>query len=191
MPVLKNARHEAFAQALAKGSTATEAYEIAGYTADRKNAHRLTTKDDIAARVKRRCSAGCSTSSFQLASCRTSRRRLKKFRVTLIRGFRLSRLSPSPNRTRLCRFPRWLPAPLPHPRFLPGNSRSQTRRRGTCAIAGFSELLAALFSVVRCLARSAAFLAAISARPSRTLAITPPRLSASIRTGSMTGATGV
>lgn len=51
MPVLKNARHEAFAQALAKGSTATEAYEIAGYTADRKNAHRLTTKDDIAARV--------------------------------------------------------------------------------------------------------------------------------------------
>lgn len=51
MPILKNAKHEAFAQALAKGCTATEAYEAAGYKADRKNAHRLTTNDDIAARV--------------------------------------------------------------------------------------------------------------------------------------------
>lgn len=30
MPVLKNARHEKFAQALAKGKTADEAYQLAG-----------------------------------------------------------------------------------------------------------------------------------------------------------------
>lgn len=51
MPVLRNARHEKFAQALAKGKTATDAYEEAGYKPDRKNAARLTTNDDIAARV--------------------------------------------------------------------------------------------------------------------------------------------
>lgn len=51
MPVLKNAKHEAFAQALAKGKTATQAYADAGYKPDRKNASRLTTKDDIQRRV--------------------------------------------------------------------------------------------------------------------------------------------
>jgi len=51
MPVLKNARHEMFAQALAKGKSATEAYQDAGYKPDRKNAARLTTKDDIRRRV--------------------------------------------------------------------------------------------------------------------------------------------
>jgi phage terminase small subunit len=51
MGILKNSRHEAFALALSKGETATAAYKLAGYKADRKNAARLTTKDDIAARV--------------------------------------------------------------------------------------------------------------------------------------------
>ncbi|KEA07133.1 terminase small subunit [Rhizobium rhizogenes] len=51
MPVLKNARHEKFAQAVAKGKSATEAYEEAGYKPDRKNAARLTTNDDIRRRV--------------------------------------------------------------------------------------------------------------------------------------------
>lgn len=51
MPVLRNAKHEAFAQALAKGMTRDQAYAAAGYKPDRKNAHRLTTNDDIAARV--------------------------------------------------------------------------------------------------------------------------------------------
>jgi phage terminase small subunit len=31
MPVLKNARHEKFAQALAKGKSATDAYNEAGF----------------------------------------------------------------------------------------------------------------------------------------------------------------
>jgi hypothetical protein len=51
MGILKNSRHEAFALALSKGETATAAYKLAGYKADRKYAARLTTKDDIAARV--------------------------------------------------------------------------------------------------------------------------------------------
>ena len=52
MPALKNTRHEAFAQALASGSTMDEAYTKAGFTPNRQNAHRLTTNDDVAARVK-------------------------------------------------------------------------------------------------------------------------------------------
>ena len=44
-------RHERFAQALAAGETATAAYKLAGYKPDRRNASRLTTNDDIKARV--------------------------------------------------------------------------------------------------------------------------------------------
>lgn len=51
MPVLDNARHERFAQYLLKGKSATEAYAMAGYSGDRKNAARLATNDDIQARV--------------------------------------------------------------------------------------------------------------------------------------------
>lgn len=52
MPVLKNTKHEAFAQALAKGMTRDQAYAEAGYKPDRKNAFRLTTNDDVMARVE-------------------------------------------------------------------------------------------------------------------------------------------
>jgi len=51
MPVLKNARHERFAQELAKGKTATEAYTAAGYKGDRTAASRLSSNVNIAARV--------------------------------------------------------------------------------------------------------------------------------------------
>lgn len=51
MPPLPNPRWERFAQELATGRTADEAYQSAGYRADRKNAHRLTTKDGIRERV--------------------------------------------------------------------------------------------------------------------------------------------
>ncbi len=51
MPVLKNARHEKFAQALAIGKTATEAMEAAGFS-DPRNSTRLTKNDEIAARVE-------------------------------------------------------------------------------------------------------------------------------------------
>jgi hypothetical protein len=48
---LKNTRHEAFAQALAKGSTVDAAYTEAGYKPNRKNASRLKTNEGIQKRV--------------------------------------------------------------------------------------------------------------------------------------------
>lgn len=51
MPVLKNPRHEAFAQALAEQKTADEAYVLAGYAPGRGNATRLKLNDSIQKRV--------------------------------------------------------------------------------------------------------------------------------------------
>lgn len=51
MPVLKNARHERFAQALAKGMSATDAYSSAGYKGDRTAASRLSTNVNVSRRV--------------------------------------------------------------------------------------------------------------------------------------------
>ena len=51
MAPLKNARHEKFTQALAEGRSAHQAYIDAGYKPCRQNAARLTTKDDIKARL--------------------------------------------------------------------------------------------------------------------------------------------
>lgn len=51
MPVLKNAGHEKFAQARAKGATATDAYAAAGYKGDRTAASRLSTNVNVARRV--------------------------------------------------------------------------------------------------------------------------------------------
>ncbi|NTA27412.1 terminase small subunit [Allorhizobium ampelinum] len=51
MPVLKNARREAFAQGVAKGMSATEAYAVAGYKGDRKAASNLWTNVDVRERV--------------------------------------------------------------------------------------------------------------------------------------------
>jgi phage terminase small subunit len=51
MPALANARHERFAQELAKGKSATEAMREAGFKSDRRNTTRLTTNEDIQRRV--------------------------------------------------------------------------------------------------------------------------------------------
>lgn len=51
MPILKNARHERFAQELAKGKSATEAYVLAGYEANEGNAGRLNRNEQVQARV--------------------------------------------------------------------------------------------------------------------------------------------
>lgn len=52
MPVLKNARHEKFAQAIAKGKSATEAYAEAGYKAHQPSASRLLSNVMVGARVE-------------------------------------------------------------------------------------------------------------------------------------------
>ena len=51
MPVLENARHERFAQALAKGKSQAEAYADAGYKPSEPNASRLTSNDKVQARL--------------------------------------------------------------------------------------------------------------------------------------------
>ena len=52
MPVLKNPRHEKFAQAVVEGKSAAEAYADAGFKQQRQNASRLMTNDDVVARIK-------------------------------------------------------------------------------------------------------------------------------------------
>ncbi len=51
MPPLPNAKHERFAQELAKGKTADEAYQNAGYRANRGNAATLKANQSVADRV--------------------------------------------------------------------------------------------------------------------------------------------
>lgn len=51
MPVLKNSRHEKFAQLLANGKSATDAYAEAGYEGDRTAASRLSSNVNISQRV--------------------------------------------------------------------------------------------------------------------------------------------
>lgn len=51
MPVLKNARHELFAQEVAKGTKIDDAYAKAGYRPHKTNPHRLRNTEQIAARI--------------------------------------------------------------------------------------------------------------------------------------------
>lgn len=51
MPVLKNARHEAFVNAMAKGLTAEKAYVEAGYKSNRHNAAALAREEHISTRL--------------------------------------------------------------------------------------------------------------------------------------------
>ena len=50
-PVLKNAKHELFAQALSKGMSAIRAYKAAGYKPDRGAACRLSANVSVRARL--------------------------------------------------------------------------------------------------------------------------------------------
>jgi phage terminase small subunit len=51
MPVLKNARHEKFAQELAKGKSQVEAYRLAGFKPNESHASRLVANGKVAERV--------------------------------------------------------------------------------------------------------------------------------------------
>ena len=52
MPVLPNAKHERFAQAIAKGKSASEAYVLAGYAENDSNAARLNGNERIRNRIE-------------------------------------------------------------------------------------------------------------------------------------------
>jgi phage terminase small subunit len=51
VPILQNPRHETFAQELAKGKSADEAYQLAGYKPSRPHASRLATNGNVRARM--------------------------------------------------------------------------------------------------------------------------------------------
>jgi len=51
MPILDNPRHERFAQELARGKSASQAYELAGFKPDRGNASKLHQEHSILQRV--------------------------------------------------------------------------------------------------------------------------------------------
>jgi phage terminase small subunit len=68
MPVLKNAKHERFAQEVAKGKTATEAYVLAGYKESRAAASRLSTNVDIQARTAELLNRGAERAECTVAS---------------------------------------------------------------------------------------------------------------------------
>ncbi len=52
MPVLPNSKQELFAQAIATGKTADEAYALAGYRPNHGNAQRLKSNEVIRSRVE-------------------------------------------------------------------------------------------------------------------------------------------
>ena len=69
MPILRNARHEKFAQELAaNGVSAYQAYINAGFRPSRQNAARLRAKEDIAARVLEIQAAGAKSAEITVAS---------------------------------------------------------------------------------------------------------------------------
>lgn len=51
MSALENPKHERFAQERAKGKSADEAYQLAGYAENRGNASRLNSNESVQARI--------------------------------------------------------------------------------------------------------------------------------------------
>jgi hypothetical protein len=71
MGILTNPRHELFAQELAKGKSASEAYTAAGYRSCRQNAARLMSNDDIRARLAELQAAAAKSTAITVESiCR-------------------------------------------------------------------------------------------------------------------------
>lgn len=66
MPALGNARHERFAQELAKGKSASQAYEDAGYKPNRQAASRLLSNVDIEHRLSELKQQGAIQTGFTL-----------------------------------------------------------------------------------------------------------------------------
>jgi len=68
VPQLSNAKHERFAQELAKGVTASEAYVIAGYKANDGNASTLKGNQNVSARVAEILAKAAVRSEITIAS---------------------------------------------------------------------------------------------------------------------------
>lgn len=68
MPALTNAKHERFAQNLAKGMTASDAYAEAGYAPNQPSASRLLSNVMVAARVAEITERGAVRAEITLAT---------------------------------------------------------------------------------------------------------------------------
>lgn len=68
MPALENARHELFAQELAKGETASAAYVKAGYAANDGNASTLKGNQKVEARVAEILAGAAKRAEITVAS---------------------------------------------------------------------------------------------------------------------------
>lgn len=68
MPALDNAKHERFAQLLAKGRSQTDAYREAGYKGDRTAASRLSTNVNVIARLAELQSRAADRTVISVAS---------------------------------------------------------------------------------------------------------------------------
>ena len=51
MPVLRNVKHEKFAQEIANGKNSLEAYKCVGFKPDQRNADRLRAREDVGRRI--------------------------------------------------------------------------------------------------------------------------------------------
>jgi len=68
MPALQNPKHERFAQELAKGKTADEAYVIAGYSENRGNCIRLKANESILKRLSELQERAATRAEISIAS---------------------------------------------------------------------------------------------------------------------------
>jgi hypothetical protein len=66
MPIISNPRHEKFAQVLAEGKPATEAYQIAGYAPNDGNCIRLKGNERVGSRVAELQAAGAERAEVTL-----------------------------------------------------------------------------------------------------------------------------
>lgn len=67
MPALANAKHEKFAQALAKGVPSYQAYVDAGYSYNEGNASRLKSNEKVQARVQELLDKGAAKAEVSIA----------------------------------------------------------------------------------------------------------------------------
>ncbi|ABS68660.1 hypothetical protein Xaut_3431 [Xanthobacter versatilis] len=67
MSPLRNGRRERFAQLVAEGRTAAEAYTEAGFRENRQNAHRLASDPDVRARIAEMQERGAMRAEITLA----------------------------------------------------------------------------------------------------------------------------
>ena len=67
MPVLKNTKHELFAQAVAKGKSQDAAYKEAGYKPSIAHASRLAANGKVMARVRQLTEAGAQKAELDVS----------------------------------------------------------------------------------------------------------------------------